>query len=131
MAVSVREENVEEVLQLLEDGLGYCVQHSQSSNYDNLFYATVKLCSCLLVVSAMVSLSDEETLQPVWFGMFNILSSLFNIFEDRLSDIQQRGAAAVCNGRGRPLIMVDIAQVERLVVGVVCVKMVFIWKDSR
>ena len=63
----------------------------------------------------MVSLSDEKTLQPVWLGMFNILSSLFNIFEDRLSGIQQRGAAAVCNGRGRPLIMVDIAQVERLV----------------
>ena len=111
MATSVSEE---EVLQLLEDGLGYYIQHSQSSDQDSLFYATVKLCACLLLVSAMVSLCDDEARQPAWLSMFNILSSLFCTFEDRLNDIQQRGSAIVHNERGRPLIVVDIAQVERL-----------------
>ena len=75
----------------------------------------MKLCACLLVVNAVVSLCDDATLDPVWLGIFNVLSSLFNIFEDRLSSIQQRGAAIVHNGRGRPSIVIDIGQVESLV----------------
>ena len=63
----------------------------------------------------MVGMRDDEDRQPAWLSIFSICSSLFYIFEDRLNDIQQRGSATVRNERGRPLIVVDIAQVERLV----------------
>ena len=103
------------MLQFIEASLRYCREHSQSSNQDNLFHCTVKVCACVLLVNAVLGLCDDITQEPVWLGIFNVLSSLFNMFEDRLGNIQQRGAATVQNERGRPSIIVDIAQVERLV----------------
>ena len=113
--MAANEDITNDVTLFLEDGLRFCREHCQCSNQDSLFRCTVKLCACLLVVNIVVGLCDDATLEPVWLGIFNVLSSLFILFEERLSSIQQRGTAIVYNGRGRPSIMIDIGQVENLV----------------
>ena len=53
------------------------------SNQDELFHCTVKVCACVLLVNAVVGL----LILSAWHFQCPILS------EDRLSNIQQRGAA--------------------------------------